>query len=455
MKIATNSVDFARNNSWVAGAGTHSLAVRPSGAAPSRPSAPATQGIAPLAFVELTVYLVAQPSGLVVGTVTDTNGIAVEGVQIKAVSTPVQTITDANGAYSMSLPVGTWTITAKKFGYQPGQGQATVTDGGTTTLDFVLVPQRRIGIMYDDHGNPLQAALEATDKYAIAQFNGKHGITRGFSVGDTPQTNSNTCAPLSTFSGFSGTTVGRLKTGYGVPQNTWGDNLAYKITDAGTRWALLAAYAPIFGYEMGWTTAGKQVILNAVFWASTQPLSLAITPNHGAVGASVGFTGSGAPANAALNVNFDEETLSTTHANAAGGFSGNLAVPEAVFGAHSVIVMTPDENFAGEQSFGVVASLVLTPTSGPPSSGVGVAGHGYPSAAFVDLSFGSVGSGRALTGTDGSFVTTVLVPTVTGGDYFISGLNLGTGASASAGFRVIERGALDVQVSVGTLHFRG
>src|SRR5438093_2873 len=423
MKIATNSVDFARNNSWVAGAGTHSLAVRPSGAAPSKAAAPAAQGIAPLAFVELTVYLVQQPSGLVVGTVTDTNGIAVEGVQIKALSTPVQTITDANGAYSMVLPVGTWTITAKKFGYQGGQGSATVTDGGTTTLDFVLVPQRRIGIMYDDHGNPLQAALEATDK---------HAITRGFSVGDIPQTNSNTCAPFSTFSGFSGTTVGRLHTGYGVPQNTWGDNLAYKITDAGTRWALMAAYAPIFGYEMGWTAAGKQIILNAVFWASTQPLSLAITPNHGAVGSAVGFTGFGAPANAALNVNFDEETLATTNANAAGVFSGNLAVPEAVYGAHSVIVMTPDENFAGEQSFGVVASLVLTPTSGPPSSGVGVAGHGYPSAAFVDLSFGSVGSGRALTGTDGSFVTTVIVPTVTAGDYFMSALNLGTGASASA-----------------------
>ena len=552
MKIATNSVDFARNNSWVAGAGTHSLAARPSGAAPPKAAAPAAGGIAPLAFVELTVYLVQQPSGLVVGTVTDTNGFAVEGVQIKAVSTPVQTITDANGAYSMVLPVGTWTITAKKFGYQGGQGTATVTDGGTTTLDFVLVPQRRIGIMYDDHGNPLQAALEATDKYAIAQFNGnwddltaqvsnfdaiilsalpfesiepsaqqfngllaaanaagtgivfmdnvygynspfvyaapygvsllvkytgdpstrsepgfcfgthyeevtaKHGITRGFAVGDEPQTNSNTCAPLSTFSGFSGTTVGKLHTGYGVPQpNAWGDNLAYKITDAGTRWALMAAFAPIFGYEMGWTTAGKQIILNTVFWASTQPLSLAITPNHGAVGSSVGFTGSGAPANAALNVNFDEATLGTTHANAAGGFSGSLAVPEAVFGAHSVIVMTPDENFAGEQAFGVVASLVLTPTSGPPSSGVGVAGHGYPPAAFVDLSFGSVGSGRALTGGDGSFVTTVIVPTVTGADYFISGLNLDTGASASAAFRVIEKVALDVQVSVGTLHFRG
>src|SRR5439155_1531347 len=239
--------------------------------------------------------------------------------QIKALSTPVQTITDANGAYSMVLPVGTWTITAKKFGYQGGQGTATVTDGGTTTLDFVLVPQRRIGIMYDDHGNPLQAALEATDKYAgdpstraepgfcfgahFQEVTAKHGITRGFSVGDIPQTNSNTCAPFSTFSGFSGTTVGRLHTGYGVPQNTWGDNLAYKITDAGTRWALMAAYAPIFGYDMGWTPAGKQILLNAVFWARTQPLSLAITPNHGAVGSSVGFTGSDAPANAALNVN--------------------------------------------------------------------------------------------------------------------------------------------------------
>ena len=549
-RVATNSLDFARNNSWVAGAGTHSLAVSP-GSAPSKEAAPSQRSIAPLAYVELTIYLVQQPSGSVVGTVTDANGPPIEGVQIRAVGTPVQTVTDANGQYAIELPVGTWTITAKKFGYQSGQGTATVTEGGTTTLDFILVPQRRIAIMYDDTGNPIQGILDASGKYAVAQFAGnwddltaqvgnfdsiilsaipfssiepsaqqfndllaaagaagtgivfmdnvygwnspyvyaapygvsllvkytgdpstrtepgfcygahyqevtaKQGMTRGFNVGDMPQTNANTCAPLSTFSGFSGTTVGRIHSGYGVPQYTWGDNLAYKITDAGTRWALMGSFAPVFGYEMGWTDAGKQFILNAVFWTSTTPLALAITPNHGPVGTAVGYTGSGAPANAPLNVNFDETTIATTHADATGGFSGNVAVPEAVFGDHSVIVATTDENYAGERAFSVVASIVLTPTSGPPSSGVAAAGHGYPGGAFVDLSFGSMSSGRALTGADGSFGTTVIVPTVTGGDYSISGLNLDTGVSASAAFRVIENVALDVQVSVGTLHFRG
>lgn len=552
MKVATNSVDFARNNSWVAGAGTHSLAVRPSDAGQSSPPKASGRSIAPVAYVELTIYLVQMPSGFVEGTVTDTNGLAVPDVQIRATGTPAQTLTDANGFYSIELPVGTWTITAKKFGYQSVSGMATVTDGGTTTLDFILVPQRRIAIMYDDQGNPLQMALEATDKFAIQQFAGnwdeltaqvsnfdavilnalpfqsiepsqaqfmalldaadasgtgivfldgpygwnspfvyaapygisllvkyvgdpstrseagfcfgalyqeitaKHGMTRGYNAGDNIQVNSNTCAPVSTFSGFSGTTVGRLWTGYSQPQNMWGDNLAYKITAAGNRWALLSAYAPVFGYYGNfWTNDGKNIIVNSVFWASTQPLQLSINPQSGRVGTSVAFTGSGAPASVALNVNFDEATVGNVQADASGGFSGSLVVPEAVFGDHSVVVMTPDESFAGEQAFGVVASLVLTPTSGPPSSGIGVAGHGYPAGVFVDLSFGSMSSGRALTGADGSFGTTVIVPSVTGGDYSISGLNLDSGASASAAFRVIEQVALDVQVSVGTLHFRG
>src|SRR3989449_7042444 len=125
-----------------------------------------------MAFVDLTVYLVQLPSGSVAGTVADTDGSPIGDVQIRATGTPVQTVTDANGQYAIELPVGTWTITAKKFGYQSGQGTATVTEGGTTTLDFILVPQRRIAIMYDDTGNPIQGILDASGKYAVAQFAG-------------------------------------------------------------------------------------------------------------------------------------------------------------------------------------------------------------------------------------------------------------------------------------------
>src|SRR5256886_4625 len=128
--------------------------------------------ISPMAFVDLTVYLVQLPSGSVAGTVADTDGSPIGDVQIRATGTPVQTVTDANGQYSIVLPVGNWTITAKKFGYQSGQGTATVTEGQTTTLDFVLVAQRRVGIMYDDQGNPLQTILDATGRFAVAQYQG-------------------------------------------------------------------------------------------------------------------------------------------------------------------------------------------------------------------------------------------------------------------------------------------
>jgi len=547
MLIATNSVDFARDNSWVAGAGTHGLAIRPPGSAGSTAPAPAERGIAPLAYVELTIYLVQQPSGFVSGTVTDTGGALVEGVQIRAVGTPVQTVTDANGEYSMELPVGTWTISATKFGYQPGQGSATVTDGETTTLDFVLVPQRRVGIMYDDQGNPLQAILDATDRFAVAQYQGNwddliaavpdldliilsgrpfnsqfpspgqfdallaaadeagvgilfldsfyglyapygivllnqyrgdpvvrseawpcsgdlwqgglaaHPVLRGRPVGYyTRLTNNMGCAPMAWFSDFSGTTIGDLWTGYSSATQSWGDNLAVKVTDAGSRWVLMGGYAPIFGFaDFYWTPGIAEILVSASLWASTQPLQLAITPGSGTIGTHVALSGSGAPANANLQALFDEDVVGTLVANGAGAFSGSFDIPESVFGVHTVIVQTLDENFAGEQPFRVRASLVLTPTSGPPGSGVGVAGQGWPAGVFVDLSFGSVSGGRALTGAIGSFDTTVIVPSVTGGDYSISGLNLDTGASASAPFRVIEQVALDVQVSVGTLHFRG
>jgi len=544
VKIFDNSVAWAASYSWATGLGTGLAKVK---------SDPVSFGlstagtISPMAFVDLTVYLVQLPSGSVAGTVADTDGSPIGDVQIRATGTPVQTVTDANGQYSIVLPVGNWTITAKKFGYQSGQGTATVTEGQTTTLDFVLVAQRRVGIMYDDQGNPLQTILDATGRFAVAQYQGNwddliaaaanldliilsgrpfnsvfptadqfnallaaadasgagilfldsvygfsapygvvllnqfrgdpavrteswpcagdiwqggvaaHPVLRGRPVGYyTRLTNMAGCFPMAWFSGFSGKTIGDLWTGMTSASQRVGDNLAVKVTDAGSRWVLMGSYAPIFGFaNFYWTQGIAQILVNASLWASTERLQLAITPGSGAVGTHISLTGSGARANANLQALFDEDVVGTLVANSAGAFSGSFDVPEAVFGAHSVVVQTLDENFAGERPFRVAASLVLTATSGPPGSGVGVAGHGWPSRVYVDLSFGSTSSGRALSGADGSFVTLVIVPTVVGGDYFISGFNLDTGASASSAFRVIEKVALDVQVSVGTLHFPG
>jgi hypothetical protein len=80
------------------------------------------------------------PSGSLQGTVTDaSNNNPIAGAQISVAPIGASTATDANGHYSLTLPVGTYDVTASAFGYssQTVTG-VSVTDGGTTTQDFAL-----------------------------------------------------------------------------------------------------------------------------------------------------------------------------------------------------------------------------------------------------------------------------------------------------------------------------
>jgi len=47
-------------------------------------------------------------------------------------------ITDASGYYTMTLPIGTYTVTASLDGYLPISQITSITEGQVTTLDFAL-----------------------------------------------------------------------------------------------------------------------------------------------------------------------------------------------------------------------------------------------------------------------------------------------------------------------------
>src|SRR2546425_548508 len=179
------------------------------------------------------------------------------------------------------------------------------------------------------------------------------------------------------------------------------------------------------------------------------------TPATGPVGTLIRFGGSRAPANVLLQVSFDDTVTGTIHANAAGAFTGSLTVPEATYGGHSVNVGTTDGFFGGESNFAVTASIVLTPATGPPSSGVLVQGHGFPSKSGIGLRFSGQTAGDGTSSADGSFVASVLVPLIGGGDYLIVAKATAGDVAAMASFRVVEQVALGVQTSVGSLHFPG
>jgi hypothetical protein len=105
------------------------------------------------------------PSGTLEGHVTDgTNPIA--GVTVVAGAN--STSTDASGHYLFLVPVGTYSMTASKFGFLPASASGVVvTDGGDTVQDFTLTPAPSVvvnGIVTDGSGGawPLYAKIVVT-----------------------------------------------------------------------------------------------------------------------------------------------------------------------------------------------------------------------------------------------------------------------------------------------------
>ncbi|HHT9121447.1 MAG TPA: carboxypeptidase-like regulatory domain-containing protein, partial [Candidatus Wunengus sp. YC63] len=73
------------------------------------------------------------------GNVTDSTGSAISDATVKTDTGGYSTTTDANGSYTLSnVAAGTYTLTASKVGYNPESHTVTVTEDGTSTVDFSL-----------------------------------------------------------------------------------------------------------------------------------------------------------------------------------------------------------------------------------------------------------------------------------------------------------------------------
>ncbi|MBC8194081.1 MAG: choice-of-anchor J domain-containing protein, partial [FCB group bacterium] len=82
----------------------------------------------------------APPPGVITGTITDTDGNALGFADVHAMGLFADegTMADAAGAYSITVPAGDYTVEVMRVNYHPAMEMAVVTEGGTTTLDFVL-----------------------------------------------------------------------------------------------------------------------------------------------------------------------------------------------------------------------------------------------------------------------------------------------------------------------------
>ncbi len=106
------------------------------------------------------------PAGSLEGTVTEAgSGDPIAGATVEITDLSVSTTTDASGHYRFaSVPVGTYTVTASKFGYDDESASVDITENNTTTQDFALTLMPRHNVtfhVFDNGGNwPLYARID-------------------------------------------------------------------------------------------------------------------------------------------------------------------------------------------------------------------------------------------------------------------------------------------------------
>ncbi len=80
------------------------------------------------------------PGGSVEGVVTTSDTEAPLAAVIRVTGTPVTATAVTDGAFSLELPAGTYTLTAEHWGYRVGQQTVNVAIGSSTRQDFALDP---------------------------------------------------------------------------------------------------------------------------------------------------------------------------------------------------------------------------------------------------------------------------------------------------------------------------
>lgn len=96
-------------------------------------------------------------TGTLAGTVeNDLTGAPVAGatVTLSPAVAGVNIVTDVNGDYSVTVPVGAYAMTAKATNYVNGAAAVSVLAGQSSTMDFDLVPVSPVMVSIDAGGIP-------------------------------------------------------------------------------------------------------------------------------------------------------------------------------------------------------------------------------------------------------------------------------------------------------------
>ncbi|MFG2305552.1 carboxypeptidase regulatory-like domain-containing protein [Actinacidiphila glaucinigra] len=198
------------------------------------------------------------PHGVITGTVTDgATGKALAGATVSAGANSART--DASGAYSLTVPTGTYDVSVAAFGYADGSADdVVVDDGATVTENFTLspVPSQTVAGKVTDgsgHGWPLYAKITA-DGVPGAVWTDP--ATGAYNL-DLPQGRSYTLHVTASTPGYQAVskkiTVGdsAQTVGIAIPADSWtATPPGYKVDVTGTNEPFDATDAPPAGWKV-------------------------------------------------------------------------------------------------------------------------------------------------------------------------------------------------------------
>ncbi|MEN9580828.1 MAG: hypothetical protein RJA70_3837 [Pseudomonadota bacterium] len=124
------------------------------------------------------------PTGVLAGAVATVGGAAIPGASVSVTGPSMRSVVaDSAGNFSMTLPVGTYEVTASGYGYTPATvtGQ-NVTEGGTTNVNFALEAAPSVtlsgivranaqpvaGVAVTLSGSPLSTVTDVDGRYHFA-----------------------------------------------------------------------------------------------------------------------------------------------------------------------------------------------------------------------------------------------------------------------------------------------
>ncbi len=189
-----------------------------------------------------------------------------------------------------------------------------------------------------------------------------HPIFKGYKPGDLVEIMYNPGSygtDYAYFKDFSGETIGQLVFNGQVQ----GDAIAWKVTESGARWLLMASFAPEEYQNMQhWTIDALNIFLNGIKWLAMKPVTVTLEQVYLHVGDTAVVHISDAPADTVFNITLDGEFLGQVTTDANGTATFTFTVPVIPGGKHLVEAISVDELYYGSADLVILAKIMISPT---------------------------------------------------------------------------------------------